>query len=265
MAKLLLNDRLGRLLFVLVVSWPSVLLILPCTGYADLDDDVTVDPTPGPAGPKSPSTAPPVEGGDANEQTQKNGEWQAPEDSRQPRPSDEGRGKTKVREAGKTGAGNPVSGSGLDRVKKPSGRTPKDQSTRLPVAFKSDGLKGTRKDGIIELQRNVVVTQGDFRMIADEAEVIFDQKTEEVDQVIARGNVRITKKDPKTGEMVNARGESVTFQAAKEVAILSGNARFSRGADLVRGKTITYDMKTGWLNAEKVDGIVQPATDKRAK
>ena len=39
---------------------------------------------------------------------------------------------------------------------------------------------------------------------------------------------------------------------------LEGNARLWRGADLVRGKKIIYEMDTGWIRADRVAGEVHP-------
>jgi lipopolysaccharide transport protein LptA len=166
----------------------------------------------------------------------------------------------------KTGSGKttgPGGGAQPQKKRKASTVAGSDENGKLPVTFESEGLRGTRKDGILELKKDVVVAQGDFRMDADQAEVIFDQETEEVDHVVASGNVKIFKTDPRTGEKVKANGDKVTFYARKQTVTILGNARFSRGNDIVRGKTITYDLKSGWLNAEKVDGVVQPAAENK--
>jgi lipopolysaccharide transport protein LptA len=152
-----------------------------------------------------------------------------------------------------------------DKKGKGGSKRSADENSKLPVTFESQGLRGTRKAGLLELQKEVIIKQGDFRMDADQAEVIMDQKTEEVDHVVANGNVKMTKVDPETGEKVKASADTVTFNAGKQTVTLSGNAKFSRGHDLVRGKTITYDLKSGWLNADKVEGVVQPSPENKVK
>ncbi|MEZ4742851.1 MAG: LptA/OstA family protein [Bdellovibrionota bacterium] len=131
----------------------------------------------------------------------------------------------------------------------------------LPVVFESEGLRGLKSDGMIELRKNVIVTQGDFRMDANRANVIFNKQTDEVDRVIARGNVKISKVDPKTGKKIRAKGDTMTFNEKKQTVTIVGNARFWRGNDLVRGRKIIYNLKTGWLDASKVEGVISPGND----
>ena len=128
----------------------------------------------------------------------------------------------------------------------------------LPVEYKSEGIRAAKEANIIELKKDVEVKQGDFKMNANSAIIYFNGETEEVKEVIAEGNVKIYKGAPDTGGVVKARGNKMTFDAEKQIVIIVGNARLWRGDDLMKGRKIIYNMKTGWVNAEKVEGIVQP-------
>ncbi len=44
---------------------------------------------------------------------------------------------------------------------------------------------------------------------------------------------------------------------------LEGKARLKRGADVLRGSRIVYDIDTGVIKAEKVEGVVQ-SNDKKS-
>lgn len=103
-----------------------------------------------------------------------------------------------------------------------------------------------------------MVTQGDLRIEADKAAVHFDQKTEEVSRVVATGNVKIFRVDPDTQQKVRAESNEVLFDNMQRKVTLKGNARLWRGPDLVRGKQITYELDSGWIKADRVEGIVQP-------
>jgi len=144
-----------------------------------------------------------------------------------------------------------------------SQRTPprqgNDSGKREPVHFESMGLQGLRSQGLVNLLDKVVVTQGDMRLEADKAVVHFDQKTEEVNRVVATGNVKIFRTDPETKQKVRAESNEVLFHNIERKVTLKGNARLWRGKDLVRGKQIVYELDTGWIKADRVEGVVQPS------
>lgn len=128
---------------------------------------------------------------------------------------------------------------------------------KLPVTFEGRGLTGARKLGQVKLHSEVKVRQGDFVMSADNAIVFFDPATDDVKTVTAEGAVSMSKVDPKTQEIIKAKGDSINFDAASQVVVLTGNAELLRGKDLVKGKYIKYNMKTGWVQAGQVKGVVQ--------
>lgn len=137
---------------------------------------------------------------------------------------------------------------------------PQDSQVRqkMPVNFEGDELSGVRHLGTVELHSNVRVRQADLYMQSDQAKVFFDQETDDVKKVEANGNVRMSKKDLKTGEMIRAQSEKVEFDALVQKITLIGKATLYRGKDVIKGEVIYYDLKTGWLKASKVKGVVQP-------
>jgi len=136
------------------------------------------------------------------------------------------------------------------------GTTKKDG--KEPVHFESKGLRGLREKGTVELLESVVITQGTMRMEADQAKVFFDEGAKDVVKVVAEGNVKMFKVDEDSGEKIKAYGNTVVFDNKSRTTVLDGNARLWRGADLVRGKKITYEMDTGWVRADRVVGEVHP-------
>ena len=120
-------------------------------------------------------------------------------------------------------------------------RTGPTDEKREPVYFESMGLQGQRSQGVINLLDKVVVTQGDMRMEADKANVHFDQKTEEVNKIVAIGNVKMFRTDPDTNQKVRAESNEVLFLNLERKVILKGNAKLWRGGDLVKGKRFAVD------------------------
>lgn len=129
---------------------------------------------------------------------------------------------------------------------------------KQPVQFESKGLRALKEAGTAELIDNVIVTQGSMRLEADRAKVYYDDAAKDVRRVIAEGNVKVFKVDADSGEQIKAFGERGEFDNELRVVVLEGDARLWRGADLVRGKKISYELESGWIKADRVAGEVYP-------
>ncbi len=138
----------------------------------------------------------------------------------------------------------------------------KRKSTRAPVQFESKALQAMKDQNRVMLKEDVIVTQGDFRLEADEATIYFDPVTREANKVIAVGRVKAFKSDPELKQRVKAECNEAVFHNQERKMILRGNAKLWRGEDLVRGKQITYELDTGWIKADRVEGVVQPGGKK---
>lgn len=135
-----------------------------------------------------------------------------------------------------------------------------------PIFWNGDGLQVDKEQGLIDLEKNVVVTQGDFHLEADHARVFMNKATQEVNRIVATGNVRMTKIDPETKQEVKSQSNEATFYNADKKVILKGDAKLWRGADMaVKGKQISYELDTGLVKAEKVEGVVQQEAAKASK
>lgn len=149
------------------------------------------------------------------------------------------------------------------KTKQKGKKTPAVDDSKQPVHFESKGLQALKEKGTAELIDDVVVTQGTMRLEADKAKIFYDDEVKDVVRVVAEGNVKIFKIDEETGEKIKAFGDKVEFDNKLRTVILDGNPRLWRGADLVRGKKITYELDTGWIRADRVAGEVHPQEDKK--
>ena len=130
------------------------------------------------------------------------------------------------------------------------------------VKFWSKSLSGFRDQGSLSLEEDVVVTQDDVRLEADKATIFFERATDEVKEVHAVGSVRFRRADPETGQMIRAEGKEAIFDNAKRMITMKGEPVLYRGDDVVRGKVIYYNLTNGWVKADRVEGVVQPAAKK---
>jgi lipopolysaccharide transport protein LptA len=129
---------------------------------------------------------------------------------------------------------------------------------KLPVHFTGEGLSGSREKGFAEIHKNVVVTQGDLRLASEKAEVYYDEITNDIVKIIVKGNVKMLRNSKEAGETVRANSDRAEFDAQAQKVLLQGNAELFRGQDVMRGQSISYDLKTGWIDASKVKGVVKP-------
>lgn len=143
---------------------------------------------------------------------------------------------------------------------KPKG--PRRKAARAPIQFESKALQAMKDQNKVMLKEDVIVTQGDFRLEADEATIYFDPGTREANKVIAVGRVKAFKSDPELKQRVKAECNEAVFHNQERKMVLRGNAKLWRGDDLVRGKQITYELDTGWIKADRVEGVVQPGGKK---
>jgi lipopolysaccharide transport protein LptA len=133
-----------------------------------------------------------------------------------------------------------------------------ESKKKSPVHFQGLSLTGLKSEGVVELHKQVVVTQDDFRLESEEAKIYLEPPSNDVKKVVATGHVKITKKDENTGNPVHANSDVADFDNLTQMITLKGNARILKEGDLLTGDLIYYNLKTGWIKVERVKGIVTP-------
>ena len=157
---------------------------------------------------------------------------------------------------------SPQTSQAVQRPQKSVGKSKAKPTKAGVVKFWSKSLSGFRDQGSLMLEEDVVVTQDDIRLEADKATIFFDKGTNDVAEVHAVGAVRFSRIDPETGQPIRAEGKEAVFNNAKRNVVMKGQPVLYRGEDVVRGKVIYYDLTNGWVKADRVEGVVQPAVKK---
>jgi len=155
---------------------------------------------------------------------------------------------------------SPAPISGAPTTKK-SSTSKKKNSGKSPISLKSDGKSTYSKNGrVIQLNQNVVISQDQLRLQADEAKVLLAEEGADhnVDRVEINGNVRVSNFSEHPEEKVSARGDRAYFINAKRTITLVGNARLWKGGHLIKGKQITYDVDSGIITVDRAEGVVKP-------
>ncbi|TCK60854.1 lipopolysaccharide transport periplasmic protein LptA [Seleniivibrio woodruffii] len=103
---------------------------------------------------------------------------------------------------------------------------------KKPIKILSDYMKYTGSDNTSRFSGNVVVTDGEMRVSADNMDVTFD-KSNNVKEINAQGNVKIEK------EGLLALSDRAKLFAAEEMAVLSSNVRVWQGDNYLEGEKVT--------------------------
>lgn len=134
----------------------------------------------------------------------------------------------------------------------------KNSQIKHPVKLKSLGLRAQKNGGIVELQKEVVITQGPLSLNADFSKVFLDAKTNEVISANAEGNVKMNKISSDPTEVIKATAKNAVFLNKERKVILTGDAKLWRGGNLLKGRKIVYDLASGWITFDRAEGIMQP-------
>ena len=128
------------------------------------------------------------------------------------------------------------------------------------IYFKGEQFRGSRENSLIELKGNVIVTRCGLEVRSDEARIYLEEEGKEVQEIKAKGNVRLKNYDVKLKENINATGNELVYVRKKNLVSLIGTniskATLKKGKDKFFGPTIEYDIESGWVKAKKVEGVV---------
>lgn len=144
------------------------------------------------------------------------------------------------------------------RTKKERKKSKKTQK----IDFESDSLRALKDRQQIMLDGNVMITQGDFKLEAQQATIYFKRKSKEPHKIVAKGGVKIFQAGSRSSSRMTAQCSEAVFFNAEQKITLRGSAKLWHGDDFVSGKQITYELDTGWIKADRVEGVVLPGGKK---
>lgn len=119
-----------------------------------------------------------------------------------------------------------------------------------PISIAADQMMSTEKTNSVTFKGDVDATQGGLRIRSDEMTVHYsatgDVKdtsdkdvSQQVDTIVCTGNVEITRDD------WLGTSKKMTYLAKKKEILLTGNAKFWQGQNMVAGEKIIYYMDEG--------------------
>ncbi len=117
-----------------------------------------------------------------------------------------------------------------------------------PISIAADEMLSTEKNNSVTFKGDVDAKQGDLRIRSDEMVVHYsaagkDSKgkdvSSQVEKILCDGNVEITRDD------WLGTSKKMTYLAKKKQILLTGNAKFWQGQNMVAGEKIIYYMDEG--------------------
>jgi lipopolysaccharide export system protein LptA len=156
----------------------------------------------------------------------------------------------------------------------PAGFALKNDASR-PIQIISDSLTVNQKSMTSVFDGNVIITQGSIQVHALSAQATQNKDGGKLIHLLG---------DPVTfsqlnddGELTQGQGNQFDYNSKNNLAILSGNAKVKKGANLVMGDKITYNTQTQIYSANSMNSngvtksksgrvtvILQPQTGKGA-
>lgn len=140
-----------------------------------------------------------------------------------------------------------------------------EHDSTAPVNYSAESGSGSRKDGSMELIKNVIITQAQTTMWADKAELFSFPGTTKPRRVLAKGRVKLRKKPNAQGVEMRATADEIEYFADTQKAILRGRPVIQKGKEILRGEQIEVDLVTEAIKVKNPSGIVDPKAENTSK
>lgn len=114
-----------------------------------------------------------------------------------------------------------------------------EQDTSLPVEITADQLSVNNADSTAVFSGNVIVTQGEMKLMAAEVLVKYAEDAKAIDQLIASGGVKVTNLAD------SAEGIEAVYSVATGMIELSGDVLLAQGSSSMTGQKLTINLKDG--------------------
>ena len=131
-------------------------------------------------------------------------------------------------------------------------------SKKDPIFFKGENMVALRSEGSVELQKNVVVSQGEVTITADYSKLFFSEKEQVVEKIYAKGHVSFHQENKEELLKTSGYGDEAVYTLRDQVLVLKENVKLIRGNDTVDANYLRYDLANGRVHAEGAVGVIKP-------
>lgn len=149
-------------------------------------------------------------------------------------------------------------------------------NSNAPIYFEGNSADGSKKTGVLNLIKNVLIIQDDVTLKSEKAQLLSNPNSitegsnshsNPIKQAIATGNVRIFKKSSALNPEIKATCDKVEFDMVKKILTLTGNAKVWRNSEYIHANAIEINLTSGDIHLTEPQGTVDPqsATKKLKK
>jgi lipopolysaccharide transport protein LptA len=140
-------------------------------------------------------------------------------------------------------------------------------NSNAPIYFEGGHAEGSKKTGVLNLIKNVLIIQDDVTLKSEKAQLIStpnsinenpNSHSNPIKQAIATGNVRILKKSSTLNPEIKATCDRVEFDIVNKILTLTGNAKVWRNSEYIHANTIEINLTSGDIHLTEPQGTVDP-------
>lgn len=127
-----------------------------------------------------------------------------------------------------------------------------ERDFQQPVDIEADREFLDMREGIFQVQGNVIIRQGSMTIRADELEIEgFSEAGGDAERFVAKGSPATYEQEIDVGIFVTASAEEIIYDAVERILIMQGNAELFQGGNVVRAARITYNLEAQQIEAER--------------
>lgn len=128
----------------------------------------------------------------------------------------------------------------------------RDLAGRGPIHVTSRDLEVHRREGYAVFSNNVVVTQGNWKLLAEKVTVYSGETDTDVQKFVAERNVRFFQ-DNRRGTASRA-----TYTKLNDTLVMEGNPVLLDGNNRLAGEKIFYEVGRDVMRVQKATAVVVP-------
>ncbi|UCD83461.1 MAG: LptA/OstA family protein [Deltaproteobacteria bacterium] len=121
-----------------------------------------------------------------------------------------------------------------------------------PLDIASEMLEVDRRSRLVTFRGRVRAKQEELSIFSDELRAFYDEKGEQIERIIASGNVKINGKD------ISATAGQAEFFPPEGKIILSGNPEIWQGSDKLEGDEVIVFWGSERIMVKKARATVSP-------
>lgn len=124
----------------------------------------------------------------------------------------------------------------------------RESDRQQPMSIEAADIDATlADDSESRLTGDVTITQGTMRI--ESASAVITRKGGEIVRVLLEGAPASMRQEQDDGTPMRASAGRIDYDVVTETIVLTGSVAVDQGGDSMRGERVTYDMKSGRLNA----------------